>query len=378
MQIFNTLSGKLEEFIPLKPKKVTMYVCGITPYDTTHLGHAFTYIFFDTLLRYLTFKGFKVTYTQNVTDINDRDKDILERAKKQGVSWKELAQFWTEKFLKDMKALNWTLPGNYLKASENIPFMIKLIRKLLKNGFAYAKNGSVYLDTEKDKLYGELSKFSKAKMLKVARDFEEDLDNPDKKHPLDITLWRATSPNQEPHIPSFKSPFGPGRPGWHIECSAMSVKTLGEQIDIHGGGADLIFPHHEAEIAQSEGATKKKPFVKYWIHNGQVFYLGQKMSKSKGNLVLISDLLKKYSPNAIRFLLLSNHYRKRWEYEEKDLKRAREKINSIEKALKSNPEGEIPREFINSLEQNFNTPKALQIMLKKPSKKMYRMLGFNF
>ncbi|MCR4305842.1 MAG: cysteine--tRNA ligase, partial [Candidatus Daviesbacteria bacterium] len=335
MQIYNSPGRKLEEFKPLKKGKVSIYVCGITPYDTTHLGHAFTYISFDALIRYLKFKGFEVSYTQNVTDINDRDHDILERAKEQKVYWEDLADFWTRKFIKDMDTLNWIHPNHYLKASRHIPHMIELIQKLLNKNLAYQVGGSVYLEIKKDADYGKLSKFSRSKMLKISKDFEEDLKNPDKKDPLDITLWRASSPNQPKHIPSFDSPFGKGRPGWHMECSAMSMEYLDEQIDIHGGGSDLIFPHHEAEIAQSEGATGKAPFVKYWLHTGQVSYRGEKMSKSKGNLVMVSDLLKKYSPNAIRWLLLSHHWSQPWEYKEEDLIQARKNVEVIEKAIAS-------------------------------------------
>lgn len=383
MKLFNTLSQNLQEFKSIKKNRVSIYVCGITPYDTTHLGHAFTYISFDTLIRYLKFKGYEVTYTQNVTDINDRDKDILQRAKELKIPWNELAQLWTEKFLDDMKALNWTLPNNYLKASEQIPSMINLVKKLIKNGLGYEiggsapiKSGSVYLDISKIKDYGKLSKLNTKQMLIVAKEFEEDLDNPDKRNKLDITLWRNSGSDQQPHIPSYDSPFGKGRPGWHIECSAMSMSTLGEQIDIHGGGRDLIFPHHEGEIAQSEGATKKIPFAKYWLHSGIVSYKGTKMSKSKGNLEMVSNLLKKYSPNAIRWLLLSNHWHKNWEYFEKDLIKAQKKVTLIEKMLKQvqhdkteerHPEfisGSILNIFSEIMDNNLNTPKALEFILK--------------
>lgn len=322
MRLYNSLSQKIEEFVPLQKKQVYLYVCGITPYDTTHLGHAFTYVWFDVLVRYLTFKGYKVTYTQNVTDINDRDNDILKKALEQNIPWQKLADFWTKRFLKDMKILNWTSPNNYLKASQNISSMIQIIEILLRKGLAYEKNGSIYFDTSKRKDYGKLSKFNKNKMLKIAKEFEEDIDNPDKKNPLDFTLWRASSKNQPSHIPSFESPFSLGRPGWHIECSAMSTSTLGSQIDIHGGGIDLIYPHHEAEIAQSEAATGEIPFAKYWMHVNLVSYKGKKMAKSFGNLVMVSDLLEKYSANAIRFVLLSHHYREPWEFEEEELYKA--------------------------------------------------------
>ena len=387
MNLLNSLSGKPEPFKPLNEKKVTIYVCGITPYDTTHLGHAFTYISFDVLIRYLKFKGFKVIYTQNVTDINDRDQDILQRAKEENIPWDKLGSFWTKKFLEDMKALNWTLPDHYLKASENIPQMIDLIKKLLKKRLAYKINGSVYLDIAKFPNFGKLGRLSKDEMMKVAKDFEEDLKNPDKKNPLDITLWRASEKNQPAHIPSFDSPFGKGRPGWHIECSAMSISSLGETIDIHGGGTDLKFPHHEAEIAQSEGATGK-PFAKYWLHTGTVFYQGEKMSKSKGNLVLVSDLLKKYSANAIRWLLLSHHWSKNWEYQEADLIKAQKNVGTVEKVLASQGpalkslEAEHTWQFSRIMDQNLDTPKALQFLLKlarqdkKGLSKLYKILGF--
>lgn len=380
MKILNSLSGKPEDFKPLKKGKVSIYVCGITPYDTTHLGHAFTYISFDALIRFLRFKGFEVSYTQNVTDINDRDHDILDRAKEQKVSWEDLADFWTRKFINDMNTLNWVHPDHYLKASRHIPHMIELIQKLLLKKLAYQKGGSVYLDTSLFPDYGKLSRLNYEQMCKVSLDFEEDLQCTDKKHPLDITLWRASEPGQPKHIPSFDSPFGKGRPGWHIECSAMSTEYLGEQIDIHGGGTDLKFPHHEAEIVQSEGATGKSPFAKYWLHTGQVFYKGEKMSKSKGNLVMVSDLLKKYSPNAIRWLLLSHHWSKPWEFKEKDLIAAQQNVEIMEKA--ANPEAPVSEhtdQFTAILNNNLDTPQALRYLLQKNSpdlKNLYQILGF--
>jgi len=372
MKIYNTLTRKMEVFTSFRPKKVSIYVCGITPYDTTHLGHAFTYISFDALIRYLTFRGYEVTYTQNVTDINDRDKDILERARQQGISWTELSEFWTDKFLGDMKVLNWIKPTHYLKASEQIHMMVPLIQKLLNKGLAYTNNKSVYLDVTKKNDYGKLSRLTNDQMLKGAKEFEEDVDNPDKRNPLDITLWKATDPHQQAHIPSFESSFGKGRPGWHIECSAMSIYTLGEQIDIHGGGSDLIFPHHEAEIIQSEGSTGKVPFAKYWIHTGQVFYEGEKMSKSKGNLVMVSSLLEKYSANAIRFLLLSHHYRDRWEFKEEDLANAQKRVETLSGKLC----GGGSNEFINIMDNDLNTPEALELLLSYGSKLIYDALGF--
>lgn len=389
MQIFNSLTQKLEEFRPLTENKVTIYVCGITPYDTTHLGHAFTYIFFDVLIRYLKFKGFKVTYTQNVTDINDRDTDILQRAKEQNISWRKLADFWTKRFLKDMTTLNWVKPTHYLKASEQIGSIIQIIELLLRKDLAYQRSGSVYLDIAKFPDYGKLSRFSEKTKFEVSRDFEEDLECPEKRNPLDITLWRSSTPNQPKHIPSFSSPFGPGRPGWHIECSAMAISSLGEQIDIHGGGKDLIFPHHEAEIAQSEGATSKIPFARYFLHTGNISFKGEKMSKSKGNLVMVSDLIKKYSSNAVRWLLLSHHWQESWEYKEADLKKAQKNVEEIENVILGRSEATTPEsdsgitdKFTQIIDQNLNSPKALNFLLQlakknsKGLKNLYLSLGF--
>lgn len=365
MHLYNSLSRKQELFASLDKKNVTIYVCGITPYDTTHLGHAFTYISFDVLIRYLKHLGYNVLYTQNVTDINDRNKDILERAKLKNINWRDLAQISTDEFLRDMKQLNWIAPTNYLKASENIDLFIALIKKLIKNGFAYEVEGSIYFDIQKDKEYGKLSRFIKGEMLKIAKDFDEGIENPEKRNPLDITLWLSSKPNQPKHIPHFESPFGKGRPGWHIECSAMSMATLGEQIDIHGGGIDLIYPHHDAEIAQSEGATNKKPFVKYWMHTGNISYQGEKMSKSKGNIVLISDLLKPYSANAIRWLLLSHHYQENWEFFEKDLIRAEKEFTKFIKLIsqkKSTDNKLLWKNFEDAMNDNLNTPKTLLLI----------------
>lgn len=399
MKIYNTLSREKENFVPIKSNLVSIYVCGITPYDTTHLGHAFVYVSFDVLIRYLKYKNLKVNYTQNVTDINDRDNDILKRAKEQNIPWQKLSVFWTEKFLDDMKALNWTFPSSYLYASEQIDNIVKLIDRLIENKIAYMVNGSVYLDVSKDKNYGKLSRLSKDKMIKIAKDYDEDIENPNKRNVLDITLWRASSPNQSNHIPSFKSHFGKGRPGWHIECSAMAISTLGEQIDIHGGGKDLIFPHHEAEIAQSENATKKFPFVKTWMHTGIISYGGEKMSKSLGNLIMVSDLLEKYSPNAIKWVLLSHHYREDWEFDYKEADNAIIIIFDIKKALNkklvdNKNDIDYIKQFELFMDDDLDTPKALNLIYeisrninsnKETSKKVQEnlksfleILGFKF
>lgn len=366
MLLHNTLSRTKELFTSLNEKNVTIYVCGITPYDTTHLGHAFTYIAFDVLFRYLRHQEYEVIYTQNVTDINDRDNDLLKRAQEQKIPWQELASFWTKRFLDDMQTLNWIKPTNYIKASENIESMIKLIQKIIDNNAGYVVNNNVYLNVKKDKTYGELSRLTEIEMLALAKQFEEDVSNPDKKNQLDITLWRASSKDQPAHIPSFPSPFGDGRPGWHIECSAMAINTLGEQIDIHGGGQDLIYPHHESEIVQSQSASLKIPFAKYWLHTGTVSYIGKKMSKSLGNLVLVSDLLKKYSPNTIRWMLLSHHYRESWEFHMKELDVADALLKKITPHLLSydvkggasekNPYKDL---FLDAMDDDLNTPQVL-------------------
>lgn len=376
MKLYNSLTQSKQLFKPISNGQVTIYVCGITPYDVTHLGHAFTYISFDAVVRFLSFLGYKVIYTQNVTDINDRDQDLLKRAQEENIPWYKLADYWTKRFLKDMKALNWLPPKNYLKASQNIDKMIKFIQQLSNKGLAYQVGGSVYLDISKVKDYGKLSRLGRPQMLVLAKEFEEDLQNPDKKDPLDITLWRASTPNQPSHIPIFNSPFGSGRPGWHIECSTMSITSLGERIDIHGGGKDLIFPHHEAEIAQSESATGEIPFAKYWIHTGSVYYRAQKMSKSKGNLVLLSDLLKKYSANAIRWLLLSHHYRQSWEYRPADLIEAQKNVDTVENNLVFGRENNIKNQFISIMDHDMDTPGALQLLLYSRSNKIYQILGF--
>lgn len=396
MQLYNSLSRQKETFNPQKAQQVTLYVCGITPYDTTHLGHAFTYISFDVLVRYLSYLKYHVTYTQNVTDINDRDNDILKRAQEKHMTWQELSQYWTKRFLDDMGKLNWVMPTNYLYASKTIDAAIALINKMVTNETAYVVKGGVYLDIEKVQDFGKLSKLTKKQMLVKAREFEEDLDNPDKKHSLDITLWRPTKASQPAHIPSFESPFGKGRPGWHIECSAMSTSSLGDQIDIHGGGMDLIFPHHESEIAQSESATGKIPFAYYWMHTGTVGINGEKMSKSLGNLILVADLLKKYSANAIRWVLLSHQYRESWQYNENDFANAEQSVNKIISVLNlqfadATQQTSLLRDgVLEQLDDDLNTPMVLQqfeqaaatveksknLPLQSQLRELYTMLGF--
>lgn len=327
MKLFNNYSGKIETFKSLEKGKVKIYVCGITPYDTTHLGHAFVYVAYDSLIRYLIHKNYDVNYTQNVTDIDD---DVLKKAKEKDQDWKELGNFWTERFLEDLKFLNVMLPTHFVKATDSIPKIIEMNKILIEKGVAYEKEGNVYFEISKFSRYGKLSKYSRNKMIDLSRERGANPEDSLKKDPLDFLMWQKSKKDE----PYWQSPWGNGRPGWHIECSAMINTYLGSQIDIHGGGNDLIYPHHESEIAQSESYTGKKPFSGFWAETGSVYYENEKMSKSLGNLVMISNLSKKYSANVIRYMLLNHHYRKDFEYFEKDMSDAKEKFEIIEKSLK--------------------------------------------
>ncbi len=297
MRLYNTLNRRKEEFVPLREGEVGMYVCGVTVYDYCHIGHARSILVFDTLYRYLKKKGYRVTYVRNFTDVDDK---IIDRANREGVSSKEIAERFIEAFYQDVDALGALRPDVEPKATEHIGDMIELIKRLEERGIAYAVDGDVYYSVRKFPAYGKLSGRSINEMLAGAR-IEVD---EKKRDPLDFALWKGAKPG-EPHWPS---PWGEGRPGWHIECSAMSMRYLGETFDIHGGGMDLIFPHHENEIAQSEGATGK-PFVRYWVHNGFVRIGKEKMSKSLGNIILIRDVLERWDAEVLRLLLLKTHYR---------------------------------------------------------------------
>ena len=367
IKIYNTLSRKKEK-VDLS-KKVGIYVCGITPYDATHLGHAFTFITYDVLVRYLRFLGKKVTYVQNVTDIDD---DILNRAKKLKINWKKLGDLETEKYQKDMTALNMIKPDFFPKATDHIYEMIKIIKVLIKKELAYEKPQSVYFEIKKDRNFGKLSRLDYQTQLKTANERGNFPDDPNKKDPLDFVLWQA-SKNGEPF---WNSPWGRGRPGWHIECSAMSMEYLGPTVTIHGGGEDLIFPHHEAEIAQSENFTGKK-FVKIWMHTGMVYCDQKKMSKSLCNMVFVSDLFKKYTPNAIRIFLLSYHFRKSWNYEEQKLPRAQKFATELEKFKKAQTlsKKELQKAtpvFFTAMDDNLDIPRVLayvQKLIKSKNKK---------
>lgn len=357
IQLYNSLSRKKEQFVPLKDKQVSLYVCGITPYDTTHLGHAFTYMAFDALVRFLRYKEYDVTYVQNVTDIDD---DILKRAKRDNKDWRELGIFWTDKFLHDLKALNILPPTHYVKATDSIPKIIEIVQKLQEKGCAYASEGKIYFDVSKYPKYGTLSRFSPEQMKLLLKERGGNPDDSTKRNPLDFILWQLSVADE----PYWDSPWGKGRPGWHIECTAMIHHYLGEHIDLHGGGRDLIYPHHESEISQSEAATGNVPYVKYWMHTAMLMYEGEKMAKSLGNLVMVSDLLRTYSPDAIRWVLLSHHYRTPWEFHEEELQVAQQIIEEVKKLVPENKSSSgkliVPEDFIAHMEDDLNTPEALK------------------
>lgn len=363
MRLFNTQSGDLEE-IELGDEPLGIYVCGVTPYDTTHSGHAFTYLTFDILMRYLDFLGQKVTYVQNVTDIDD---DILRKSKELGLQWNELGERETRRFLDDMDALGWRRPDFYVKATEHTPEMIAMIEPLIEQGLAYESNGSVYFSVAADPEFGKLSHLTLAEMLPIANERGNFPDDPDKRDPLDFVLWQASKPGE----PTWESPWGPGRPGWHIECSAMAARYLGPSFAIHGGGSDLIFPHHECEIAQAENATGVEPFVRHWMHVGMVGYQGEKMSKSLGNLVLVSNELKRYSPDAFRLYLFSHHYRKPWEYIDGEIEEWQQVANdlaiaaSLPTSVSSKSLDAAPhrKSFLDAMDEDMFTPTAIEALV---------------
>ncbi len=365
MKLFNTLTQSLEEFVPIDEKFVRIYVCGVTPYDTTHLGHAFTYVSFDTLIRYLEFRGYTVKYVQNVTDIDD---DILRKARELGMDWKDLGNRETERYLSDMDTLNVRRPDVYARATEEIPAMLEIISTLLARGYAYESGGNVYFSVKQDPHFSAMPCAIGLKdyhaMLTIANERGNHPDDPRKKDPLDFVLWQAQAPGE----PAWASPWGPGRPGWHIECSAMSMRYLGEQLDIHGGGADLAFPHHTCEIAQSEYFTRKAPFSRFWMHTGMVYQEGEKMSKSLGNLTLVSDLLKDYSPDAIRVVLQHHHYRYPWECFPADLQNATKTVKLFQQVrtlVGEQVDGEdtmLRDQFQAAMDTDLNTPQALLLL----------------
>ncbi|HET7519927.1 MAG TPA: cysteine--tRNA ligase [Candidatus Limnocylindria bacterium] len=327
LRLFDSRRGEKVPFAPLGEGPIGLYVCGVTPYDTGHLGHAFTYISFDVLHRYLEYLGHRVVYVQNLTDVDD---DLLRRARELGEDYLELGNRHVTTFLTEMAALNWLPPDVYPRATEHIPQMQALIGRLLERGHAYAAEGHVYFDIASWPSYGELSGLPRDAMLPIANERGNVADMPGKRDPLDFVLWQPSAADE----PSWPSPWGAGRPGWHIECSAMSTTYLGNRFEIHGGGADLAFPHHESEIAQSEGATGERPFVSWWMHVGMLRHDGEKMSKSLGNLVLVRDLLRSYTGDAIRHYLVSHHYRDEVVFDDAGLEASAEMANQLRRACR--------------------------------------------
>jgi cysteinyl-tRNA synthetase len=361
MNVFNTLSGQKEDFQP-RSEAVTMYVCGITAYDQSHIGHAMTYIIFDAIKRYLEFKGYKVKHVQNFTDIDDK---IIGRANQLGMLPAELANEYSNQYFADMDALNIERADVYPKATEEIPKVIEVIQSLLAKGCAYEFEGSVYFRVRNFPDYGKLSHRNLSEMISKACSYEEK-----KEYPLDFALWKASKPGE----PFWESPWGRGRPGWHIECTAMALKYLGNTIDIHGGGQDLVFPHHENEIAQSESFTRETPFVRYWLHSGLMQQDKQKMSKSTGNLVSIKDTLARFSSDAIRLFILSSHYRSPLNYSEEALEASERGAERLRSALSRKGNGDegiavldvkhFEQKFVEAMDDDFNTAQAIAVLFE--------------
>jgi len=374
LKIYNTLTRKKEEFKPVEKGKVKMYVCGMTVYSDAHIGHARTYFAFDVIRRYFEYKGYKVNYVQNITDVDDK---IINAANKEGVEALEYSKRFTDICLGDLDKLGIRRADIYPKASETIPEMIDLTKRIIDKGFGYEVGGDVYFSVERFPNYGKLSGQKIENLMDGVRICSTD----NKRNPFDFALWKSAKPGE----PSWDSPWGKGRPGWHIECSAMSEKNLGLPFDIHGGGMDLRFPHHENEIAQAEAATGKE-FAKIWMHIGLLTVDGEKMSKSIGNIVNVKDLLKKWDAEVVRFFFAQAHYRSPPDFSEKGLKnaekgldrirRVKEKLESIsigaegkidEKNL-SKDEKEYLKDIIDfrsnfdkAMDDDFNTPLAISL-----------------
>lgn len=362
MLLYNSLTASRETFTIPSDRPVTLYVCGVTPYDTTHVGHARTYLFFDVLVRYLRWRGAEVAYCQNVTDVDD---PLFERAERDTIHWRDLATREVERFVDDCRALNISPPTYFPKASEEIPMMLSVIEHLVSAGHAYVVHGNVYFSVQSDPHFGTMARMGYDELLKVANERGNNPADPYKRDPLDFVLWHTGKPGD----PTWESPWGLGRPGWHIECSAMAMRYLGPQIDLHGGGSDLIFPHHSCEIAQSEPFSGKRPFSRFWLHSGMVSLDGTKMSKSLGNLVFIHKALQEHDSNALRWYLLSVPYRDELHYERTGVVEAEYDVARVREALActsgSNTSLDATRArdaFDAALADDMNTPEALQVL----------------
>jgi cysteinyl-tRNA synthetase len=370
MKIYNTMTRTKEELVPLTPGEITMYSCGVTVYDLSHVGHARMMIVFDVISRYLRFAGYRVTFVRNFTDIEDK---IIRRADQEGVAASEVSERYIAAFREDIAALRVLAPEVEPKATEHVPEMIALIERLVAGGYAYAVEGDVYFEIRRFPPYGKLSGKNLDELLAGARVEVDER----KRDPRDFALWKAAKPGE----PAWESPWGPGRPGWHIECSAMAMKYLGTTFDIHGGGDDLIFPHHECEIAQTEAVTRA-PFARYWLHNGMVNMGAEKMSKSLGNTLLIREIVKRHQPDALRFWILGTHYRNPLEFAEERLGEAARALERLwgpvvqaRKYTDSQTFGAVEStlppdlvnfrtDFIDAMDDDFNTPQALGVLFE--------------
>ena len=356
MKLYNTLSGEATEFVPSDGNTVKMYVCGVTPYSATHIGHALSYVAFDVLRRYMEHLGYEVRHVQNFTDVDDK---IIQRAEEQGIEPTELAERYIDDFFQTMDSLNILRAHIYPRATEEIGPIIETIERLVSSGHAYAAGGDVFFRVQKSDGYGKLSHRTLEGMQAGSRiEIDEN-----KEHPMDFALWKGARPGE----PSWESPWGPGRPGWHIECTSMSMTYLGESLDIHGGGQDLVFPHHENEIAQSEASTGVVPFSRYWVHNGLLRLGGDKMSKSLGNLVSVEEALQRFSPDAIRLYFLSSHYRSPLSYSDEGCTAMERSLERLRHALGRNggsasdplDAGPYRQQFFEAMDDDLNTPRAL-------------------
>ncbi|MCR4368308.1 MAG: cysteine--tRNA ligase [archaeon] len=362
MKVYNTATRKEEEFKPTKKGEVGMYVCGPTVYGPGHIGHARTYTAFDIIRRYLEYKDFKVNYVVNITDVHD---DMIKEAGKQGITIFALADKNIELFMKDLKELGIKEPTKMPRVTQHIKEIIYMVERLQEKGVAYETDDGVYFAIEKFSDYGKLGN---VKVKKSVTGTRVETDKYDKENPMDFALWKKSKEGE----PSWPSPWGAGRPGWHIECSAMSTKYLGTQFDIHGGAVDLVFPHHENEIAQSEACFGKKPFVKYWLHAGFLNVRGEKMSKSLGNFITIPELLEKFDPKAFRYFISTLHYRSRIDFNDEAIAQASKNLekwnNTIQELLSAQGSGfekeigalvaNARKSFISAMDDDFNLPNA--------------------
>ena len=371
IKVYNTLTKQKEEFVPIHPGKANIYVCGVTPYNHPHVGNARPFVTWDVIRRFLEHEGYDVTHVQNFTDVDDK---IINTANKEGVQWYDICNRYIDSYFEVMDKLNVRRAHVYPRVSEHIDDIIKTVQCLIDNGYGYVVDGDVFYSVEKFKYYGQLSGRNLEDMLAGAR---VDVDDR-KRNPMDFALWKSAKPGE----PAWESPWGPGRPGWHIECSTMSMKYLGETFDFHGGGSDLIFPHHENEIAQSEGCTGIHPFVHYWLHNGFITVNEEKMSKSLGNFFMVIDILEHYDPETLRFFIVSTHYRSPLDFSDARLteaqkslarlRQAQETLGELSEMMSAGPTAdslalrdkvkELREAFMEAMRDDFNTALAISHM----------------